>query len=198
MGRKSNEQIIKEQGVTIRDLSKAYTFLLCATVIFLYSIRSLTFSYRDVTISSMSILLPVVYFVSCITTKDLGYKYGAMSVIISTITLFFYGAFVNFFTTGNFQVGSICVITLAYFTTQSICLSTYNYFLVNTRLPIFVVIGNYMFSSLVFNMIYMLFNYKMVVTDTFWLEYLLLVMLQLFLAIVLAIFDCLVERGIDN
>lgn len=198
MSRKSIQEIKEEQKVTIKNLSIAYSFLLSALVIFLYSTHNVTINFMSSNLSIMSILFPTLYFLSCVTTKELGYKYGLKSVIISTIVLFFYGAFCNFFVTGNFNIYSVGVITLSYFTTQSICLSIYNYFMLNTRLPIFVVIFNYVFCCLVYNMIYMLFNYKMAITDEFWLEYFLSVILQAILSIVLAIFDSIVERGIDE
>ncbi|MBP3840762.1 MAG: hypothetical protein IK997_01400 [Bacilli bacterium] len=198
MSRKSIQEIKEEQKVTIKNLSIAYSFLLSALVIFLYSTHNVTINFMSSNLSIMSILFPTLYFLSCVTAKELGYKYGLKSVIISTIVLFFYGAFCNFFVTGNFNIYSIGVITLSYFTTQSICLSIYNYFMLNTRLPIFVVIFNYVFCCLVYNMIYMLFNYKMAITDEFWLEYFLAVILQAILSIVLAIFDSIVERGIDE
>ena len=197
MGRKSNKTIIKEQNQIIRELNVAYTFLLCAIVIFLYSVRMLNLNYNGINLNCMSLLFPVVFSVANVTAKDLGYKYGIKAIIISTITLFFYGAFTNFLTTGNFEVSNMLVITLAYFVTQLICLSTYNYFLINTRLPIFIVVCNYIFSSLVYNMIYMLFNYQMAITNSFWLEYVLLILFQGILSIILAIFDSIVERGID-
>ena len=198
MARKSLETIKKEQEVTIKQLSIAYSFLLSAMIIFLYSTHNLNINIYDVNISVMNLLFPMVFFLSCVTNKELGYKYGLKAVVISTIVLFFYGAFCNFFVTANFNIYSIGVITLAYFTTQSICLSLYNYFLVNSRLPILIVIANYVFCCLVYNMIYMLFNYNMAVDSSFWLEYMLVVILQGCLSIVLAIFDSIVERGIDE
>jgi hypothetical protein len=44
----------------------------------------------------------------------------------------------------------------------------------------------------------MLFNYRGAMTDSFWLEYLLLIIIQAVFAIVLGIIDSAVERGIDN
>lgn len=198
MAKKSIEKIKEEQGVTIRQLSIAYSFLLSAMVIFLYSTNNLNINIYDVNISIMNLLFPTVFFLSCVTAKELGYKYGLRAVIISTIVLFFYGAFSNFFINGNFNVGSISIITLSYFTTQSICLSLYNYFMITTRLPIFIVVLNYIFCSLIYNMIFMIFNYNMAIDDAFWLEYILVVLLQGALSIVLAIFDSIVERGIDE
>jgi len=198
VARKSIQEIKEEQKITIKNLSIAYNFLLSALVVFLYSTHNITINFMSSNLSIMSILFPTLYFLSCVTAKELGYKYGLKSLVISTVILFFYGAFCNFFVTGNFNIYSIGVITLSYFTTQSICLSIYNYFMLNTRLPIFIVIFNYIFCCLVYNMIYMLFNYNMVVNNEFWLEYFLVVIFQGVLSIVLAIFDSIVERGIDE
>jgi len=198
VARKSIQEIKEEQKITIKNLSIAYNFLLSALVVFLYSTHNITINFMSSNLSIMSILFPTLYFLSCVTAKELGYKYGLKSLVISTVILFFYGAFCNFFVTGNFNIYSIGVITLSYFTTQSICLSIYNYFMLNTRLPIFIVIFNYIFCCLVCNMIYMLFNYNMVVNNEFWLEYFLVVIFQGVLSIVLAIFDSIVERGIDE
>lgn len=197
MARKSKKAILKEQKVTIKELFVAYTFLLCATVIFLYSVRNMTIRYDNIEINFMSLLFPIVFFLSNITAKELGYKYGGGAIVISSITLFFYGAFSNFFMTANFQVFDMAMLTMSYFITQSICLAIYYYFLVNTRLPIFIVICNYILSSLIYNMLYMALVNNMVATKEFWLEYLLLILFQGILSIVLAIFDCFVERGID-
>jgi len=46
-------------------------------------------------------------------------------------------------------------------------------------------------------MICMIFQYNMIFTDTFWLEYILLVLFQGVFAIVLSLFDSIVVRGID-
>ncbi|MBP3799404.1 MAG: hypothetical protein ILA19_00340 [Bacilli bacterium] len=198
MGRKKKEEIIKEQEITVKQLFRAYTFLLCATLMFLYAAREIFIDYSQVKLSVMSMLFPSVYFLSCITNKDLGYKEGVKAVVISTIVLLTYGSLTNFIITGSFQITSILSIGLGYFMTQSVCLSIYNYFLVNTRLPIFLVIVNYIFCCLIFNMIYMLFNYRGAMTESFWLEYLLLIIIQTVFAIVLGIVDSAVERGIDN
>ncbi len=198
MGRKKKEEIIKEQEITVKQLFRTYTFLLCAALMFLYSARLIFFNYNQVNISVMSMLFPALYFLSCAINKDLGYKEGVLAVVISTIVLLTYGSITNYFITGSFQFMSIISISLGYFMTQSVCLSIYNYFLVNTRLPIFIVIVNYMFCCLIFNMIYMLFNYRGAMTDSFWLEYILLVLIQIVFAIVLGIVDSAIERGIDN
>ena len=198
MGRKKREDIIKEQEITVKQLFGAYTFLLCAALMFLYSARLISIDYSQVKLSVMSILFPCVYFLSCATVKDLGYKEGVVSIVISTIVLLLYGTFTNYFITGSFQFTSIISIGLAYFMTQAICTAIYNFFLVNTRLPIFIVIGSYMFSCLIFNMVYMLFNYRGAMTDSFWLEYLLLVLIQFAFSLVLGIVDSAIERGIDN
>ena len=198
MVRKKKEEIIKEQEITVKQLYRAYTFLLCALLMFLYSARQIFVDYDAVKISVMSALFPTVYFLSCAINKDLGYKEGVKAVIISTIVLLTYGSLTNYFITGSFEITSIISIGLGYFMTQSVCLSIYNFFLVNTRLPIFIVIVNYMFCCLIFNMIYMLFNYRGAMTDSFWLEYALLVLIQTVFAIVLGIMDSAIERGIDN
>lgn len=198
MGRKKKEEIIKEQELTVKQLFGAYTFLLCATLIFLYSARQIFIDYSQVKLSVMSMLFPSLYFLSCVTNKDLGYKEGIKAVTISTVVLLIYGSLTNYFITGEFGLISVVSISLGYFMTQSVCLSIYNYFLVSAKLPIFIVIVNYMFCCLIFNMIYMLFNYRGAMTDTFWLEYILLVLIQTVFAIVLGIVDSAVERGIDN
>lgn len=198
MKRKKKKDIIEEQEVTVKQLFGAYTFLLCAALMFLYSSRLIFMNYSQVKICVMSMLFPCLYFLSCATVKDLGYKEGVVAISISTVVLLLYGTFTNYFMTGSFELTSVISIGLGYFMTQSICISIYNFFLVNTRLPIFIVIANYMFCCLIFNMIYMLFNYRGAMTESFWLEYLLLALIQLVFSIALGITDSAIERGIDN
>ena len=101
VGRKKKEEIIKEQEITVKQLYRAYTFLLCALLMFLYSARQIFVDYDAVKISVMSALFPTVYFLSCAINKDLGYKEGVKAVIISTIVLLTYGSLTNYFITGS-------------------------------------------------------------------------------------------------
>lgn len=197
MSRKSRLEVLKEQSITIKQLSVAYTFLLCSCVIFLYSVHNVSFNYDGISVNFMSLLFPVLLFLVNVIAKELGYKYGTRAIIISTITLFFYGVFCNLFVTGSFNLFDITIISMAYFITQTICLAVYYYLLVNTRLPILLVVCNYIVSSLIYNILYISLNYKFIMTTEFWIEYILIVLLQGVLGIVLAIFDAIVERGID-
>lgn len=197
MGRKSNKEIIKEQGITIRKLFVAYTFLLCALVIFLYSLHNMSVDYNGVQLNFMAILLPLVFFLAGVINKELGYKWAMRAVVLSTVVLFCYSLTSRAMITGDFDIIGSVGTTVAYIVSQSVCLAIYNYLLINTRLPIAGVIITYIFALLINNMICMLFVKNMVFTDSFWLEYILLILFQGCLAIILSMFDAIVERGID-
>lgn len=197
MARKSNVEIIKEQKNTIKQLFGAYTILLCAAAIFIFSLHNLFINYMGAKLCMMYLLAPIIFFISNVINKEIGYKNAMMSVGISTFVLFFYGLCTNFIIYNSFNLFSCLGFTIAYLFSQSVSLAIYNYLLVNTRLPIAGVIINYIFDLLIYNMICMIFQYNMIFTDTFWLEYILLVLFQGVFAIVLSLFDSIVVRGID-
>ncbi len=197
MGRRSNKEIIEEQHETIRQLFGAYTFLLCSVIIFLCSLNNFVIDFQGTQLSLMSILFPFVYFISGVITKEIGYKYGMQAVIISSIVIFSFYLVFNATLTGDFYLINSLGVAIAYLFSQSVCLAIYNYLLVNTKFPIIAVIIVYIFSLLVNNMICMLFNSNMIFSDSFWLEYLLLVGIQSIWTVILSICDSIVERGID-
>ena len=153
MARKSNVEIIKEQKNTIKQLFGAYTILLCAAAIFIFSLHNLFINYRGAKLCMMYLLAPIIFFISNVTNKEIGYKNAMMSVGISTFVLFFYGLCTNFIIYNSFNLFSCLGFTIAYLFSQSVSLAIYNYLLVNTRLPIAGVIINYIFDLLIYNMI---------------------------------------------
>ena len=185
MARKSNAEIIKEQKNTIKQLFGAYTILLCAAAIFIFSLHNLFINYKGAKLCMMYLLAPIIFFISNVINKEIGYKNAMMSVGISTFVLFFYGLCTNFIIYNSFNLFSCLGFTMAYLFSQSV------------SLPIACVIINYIFDLLIYNMICMIFQYNMIFTDTFWLEYILLVLFQGAFAIVLSLFDSIVVRGID-
>ena len=53
MARKSNAEIIKEQKNTIKQLFGAYTILLCAAAIFIFSLHNLFINYKGAKLCMM-------------------------------------------------------------------------------------------------------------------------------------------------
>ena len=146
MARKSNAEIIKEQKNTIKQLFGAYTILLCAAAIFIFSLHNLFINYKGAKLCMMYLLAPIIFFISNVINKEIGYKNAMMSVGISTFVLFFYGLCTNFIIYNSFNLFSCLGFTMAYLFSQSVSLAIYNYLLVNTRLPIACVIINYIFD----------------------------------------------------
>ena len=153
--------------------------------------------YDGVQLNFMAILLPLVFFLAGVINKELGYKWAMRAVVLSTVVLFCYSLTSRAMITGDFDIIGSVGTTVAYIVSQSVCLAIYNYLLINTRLPIASVIITYIFALLINNMICMLFVKNMVFTDSFWFEYILLILFQGCLAIILSMFDAIVERGID-
>lgn len=181
----------------VKQLTYAYTFLLCAACIFVVSLKDFTFSIFHNQISYAIFILPILYFLVDLVIKEIGFKPARTAVLTSAIVIYLSSIIVDLLFGTTFSFLKYFGTFLAYFLSQFLNLSIYYYMIDNYRTPLFFVILNLLFCLLVHNMIAMLFSSGMVFTSTFWSSYILVILLQFVISVVLAILLHFVEQGID-
>lgn len=181
----------------VKRLTYAYTFLLSAAVIFIVSLKGFTFNILENEVSYAIFIMPFLYFLVELITKEIGYRPAKIAVFVSTVVIYFSAMFTDLIFGSKFSIVSYLGVSLAYFLSQFLNLYIYYYMLDNYKTPLFFVILNMIFSLLVYNMLYMIFASGMVFTDTFWESYILIVLLQLGVCVVLSAIINLVKQGID-
>lgn len=194
MARKSKKMLI---NMEVNRLTYAYTFLLSAAVVFILSLKSFTFNILGNSISYAIFIMPFLYFLVELIVKEIGYKPAKVAILTSTVVVYISSILIDVMFEVKFSILNYFGVTFAYFLSQFLNLSIYYYMLDNYKTPLFFVILNMIFSLLVHNMLYMLFTTGMVFTNTFWLSYMLIVVLQFMICVVLSVIINLVKQGIE-
>lgn len=193
-GKKKKKESLR---LEVKQLTYAYTFLLCAACIFVVSLKDFTFSIFQVSISYTIFILPILFFLIDLIIKEIGYKPAGIALLVSTIALYLSSVVVDMLFGVSFSFLNYFGVSFAYLFSQFLNLSIYYYMIDNYKTPLFFVILNLIFSLLVHNMIAMLFSSGMVFTSTFWSNYTLVIILQFIICVVLAVFLDFVKQGID-
>lgn len=171
-----------------------YTLLLTTLVILIVSLKAYTFKAFGVDLTYAIFLLPVVYFLIDIIAKKFDYKRAIAAIAISGVVFTSFSFIVAYFLNGEYILRSISGEFCAYVVSAFVNLTIYVFLLNNTESPRILVTLTYLFSLIVYYMVYTLICLNMVF-DNYWTSYFITLGIQLFICIALAIIDKKVQLG---
>lgn len=172
-----------------------YVLLLTTLTILTESLKTYTFKVFGTNLSYSLILLPIVYLLINIISKKFDYKKAIAAIAVSGVVFVSFSFIIAYFVESNFILRSISGEFCAYVVSALVNLTIYNFLLNNTESPILLVIINYIFSLIVYYMIYTIMYLNMIMFDNYWLGYFITLVIQLPICIGLAIIDKKTERG---
>lgn len=194
VGRKRKDHAI---NLEVSRLTYAYTFLLSAAVIFVISLKTFSFDIMGNDVSYAIFIVPFLYFLVELITKEIGFRPAKIAVLASTVVFYLSTLIVDMIFGFKFNLIGYLGITFAYFLSQFLNLFIYYYMLDNYKTPLIFVILNMVFCLLVNNMLYMIFSTGMVFTDNFWQSYAVALLCQFFTCVILGVVINFVKQGID-
>ena len=103
----------------------------------------------------------------------------------------------------SFALGKSLILTsltgefCGYVVSQFVNLTIYNFLLNNTKSPILLILFNYLFSVIIFILLYTLINLGNMNLDSFWTKYFLMVCISFGMSIPMAFIDKRIKRGRD-
>ncbi len=166
-----------------------YILLLTTLTILLESLKSYTFTIAGTNLTYAIFLLPGIYFISNYIAKKYDYKKAVSAIAISGVM------FVSFSAIMAFALGERLILTnvsgefCAYVVSQFTNLSIYMFIINNTKSTYPLVFLNYLFSLIVYYMIYTLIYLYRISLDTFWIGYFITLGIQFIICIPLSIWD---------
>ena len=182
------KRIKKENDVWV------YTLLLTTLTILIESLRVYTFKLFGVELSYSLFLLPVVYFLIDVIAKKFDYKRAVAAIAISSVIFVSFSFIVAYAINGEYILrsltGEFCAYVLSAFTNLTI----YVFLLNNTESPRILVILTYLFSLVVYYMVFTLIYLNLVFND-YWTGYFITLGIQLVICTILSIVDKRVLRG---
>ena len=133
-----------------------YVLLLTTLTILIQSLKSYTITIKGCAISYNIFLIPGIYYLTNFICKKYDYKKSVAAIAISGV------AFVGFMVAMEFALGRGIVLSnlvgdfCGYVVSQFVNLMIYVFIMNNTRSPFILIYLNYLFSIIVYYMIYTL------------------------------------------
>ena len=197
----SKKKVSKKEeivNVGVRKLAAGYIFLLIAFSLFFVCLHSFNLYAFDIELNYSIFILPILFFLIDVILKEVGYSYGIAALVLSAAFIFVAYMYLDILFNIEFNMIKYIGVVLAYSVSQFLNLSIYYYMLDNYRTPYFFVVVNFIFSILIYNMIYMLFSLGLVFSDGFWSSYLIVVALQTLISMICGILLRLIKQGVEG
>ena len=172
-----------------------YVLLLTTLLILTESLKTYTFKIMGVDLTYSLFLLPVAYFLIDIIAKKFDYKRAIAAIAVSGVVFVSFSFIVAYFIESNLILRSVSGEFCAYVVSAFVNLTIYMFLLNNTESPQVLVLFTYVFSLVVYYMLYTLLYLNMIIFDTYWLGYFLTLSIQIFICIGLSIIDRKTKRG---
>ena len=187
----------EEVNLDAKKLFYSYTFLLCSMTVLFVALNSFKFYIFNGSTNYSIFILPFLFFLVNAIVKEVGYKSGVISLVLSALTLTVTSVIVDIVFGVDFNILKYIGVVFSYLLSQFINLSVYYYMLGNYSTPYFFVVLNYIFVILVYNMLYMLFVEKLVFSTSFWNIYMIVIAIQILISMICGIILKFIRQGVD-
>ncbi len=173
-----------------------YILLLTTLTILIQSVKNYYFTVNGCLISYNIFLIPGIYFLSNYICKKYDYKKAVSAIAISGVI------FVGFMVTMEFAMGRGLVLSnligdfCGYIVSQFVNLMIYLFLLNNTKSPYILILLTYLFSIIIYYMIYTLIYLNLVILDGYWLKYFITLGIEVLICIPVAAVDKSIKRGL--
>ena len=172
-----------------------YMLLLNTLTILIQSVKSYQFSVSNYYISYSMLLLPFTFFLSNYICKKYDYKKAIASIAMSGVVFTSYVIITSYSLGRGIYISNIVGDFFGYVMSQFVNLLIYDFLLHNTESPWFLIFLNYLFSIIIYYMIYTLVYLNLVIQDGYWMKYLITMGFEFIIAFFTSIFDKKIKRG---
>ncbi len=134
-------------------------------------------------------MIPFLFLINNYISKKFGYKKGLLSIIISSISVTLFIILMSFSLNKVFDFSIYKGELLSYIISQLLNLIIFRYIQHNTKTSYPVVFLSYVFSLIIFHMVYTLSYLDTTILDGYWIRYLLNISIEVIVCICITILD---------
>ncbi len=175
-----------------------FSMLLATISILAVTLNDYTFKIGVLNITFSVFVFPIILFISNYITKKYGFKAALQAIFISSLTIVAFIILIKDLVNQPISFLELCGQFISYFIGLFINLCIYYYNLINFKENIFLIYFNYIFSIIMYHLVYLLFLYNMLATEYFWNQYFVSLIIQGLMIIGLVWLDSKIERGISK
>ena len=173
-----------------------YILLLTTLAILIQSVKSYKFVLMGSYIGYTVFLIRGIYFLSNYICKKYDYKKAIAGICISAVIS------ISFMVTMAFALGKGLILSsltgefCAYVVSQFVNLMIFEFLLNNTKSPYILILLNYIFSILIYYMIYTLMYLNLVIQDGYWTKYFITIGIECLICIPISYIEKRIKKGI--
>jgi len=188
----------KKRKKDIYNDSWMYILLLITLVILTESLKTYTFNVGNADLTYSVFLLPIIYFLTNYITRKYDYRKGVAAICLSAVSMVLFIGLMNITFQKNFTLISIVGEFCGYVVSQFVNLTLYYFVIKNTTSPYLLLFTNYIFSLVVFYMVYTFMALQLLVIESYWIGYFITLTIQIMICLVLSLIDFLEQKGREN
>lgn len=175
-----------------------YILLLSTLVILTESVKTFNFSLFKVEMTVAIFLIPFIFAITNYITKKYGFRRALNGIIISAISMILFIVLMCFAIGTQMNFSALSGGLIGYLISQIVNTMIYKFLLTNTNSPYILVVLNYIFAYIVFYMVYTIIHLDMIILDTFWISYFIVLAIQSIMSLALAFIDKKIVVGIGK
>lgn len=175
-----------------------YILLLSTLVILTESIKTFNFSLFKVEMPVATFFIPFIFAITNYITKKYGFRRALSGIIISAISMILFILLMCFAVGTEMNFSSLSGGLIGYLISQIVNTMIYKFLLTNTNSPYTLVLLNYVFAYIVFYMVYTVIHLDMIILDTFWISYFIVLAIQTIMSLALSFIDKKIIVGIGK
>ncbi len=189
--------------ITKKELENKFlllTFLLAGFAVLITTLNNYSFTIMSYNINYSVFIIPILILVSNYITKKLGFDYSLKSILMVSLIVVAFTILLYDLLLRQVNLYELCANTLSVLISLFINLAVYYYIITNIDInkEKFYIYLNYIFTTIIFHIIYMLFMNNLTIGDEFWKLYFISIFFEILLSVVTLYFDLKIKRGIEK
>lgn len=174
------------------------TMLLSTMSILAVALKDYYFQLGNYSITFAIFIFPIIIFVNNYITKKYGFKKSIQSILVASLTIITFMILIKDLVNQPVSLLELFGHFGSYVISMAINLCLYYYIITNFKENVILIYFNYIFSLIIYYLVYLLFLHNLVVTDNLWIQYFISIIIQAVLIIGLVIIDNKIKRGIEK
>jgi len=184
----------KKELKQVYDDCWVYILLLTTLAILIQSLKNYTFTIVSYKISYNILLIPVSLFLTNYILKKFDYKKAIAGIAISAVISVSFIAMIYFGLGRRLIISNICGDFFAYVVSQYVNLFIYEFLYSNSKNSYLLTFLTYMFSTIIYIMVYTLIYLNSIVMVGYWMRYLTTLIIELVLCLTISYFDTKIKK----
>lgn len=190
----------KKKKVQKKNTNDSWMFAMLLSVfcILAVSLKTYQFHLMNTSLSFSVFVIPILVFISNYITKKYGFSDSFKSILIASLIVVAFLILIQDLTNRKLILLDIILPFIIYFISLFLNLAIYYYNLINMDEHKLLTYFNYIFTLMIYYLLYLLYSHNYIITNSFWKEYFISIIIGGILSFGAIYIDSKIVRGIPK